>query len=278
MILIGGADQGEVTFIGNGENDAAIGILENIGAVVIIKPWQHDVATLDQPEARRLVAAHHRMLHRANPGAGGIDQGAGVKFGRPITTFTGDTPQCAIPPRGTYRHARVNGGTAFRRILGVQQHQARILYPAIGIFKADAMPGAERRAEWGACQINALGWRQRPSPAQMIIQKQPKPQQPGGSEALVMRQHKAQGPDDMRRDAKQDFAFNQRFTHQAKLVMFQIAQATMDQLGGIGRSAAGQIAFFEQHHGKPASRRIPRNAGAIDATTNDGQVVGFSRR
>ena len=234
MILIGGADQGEVAFIGDGENDAAIGVLENIGAVMVIKARQHDMAALDQPEARRLVAAHHRMLHRANPRAGGVDQGVGVKFGRSITTFTGDMPERAFAPRCTYRHAWVNGRTAFRRILGVQQHQARILYPAIGIFKADAMPGAERRAERRTCQVNPPGcWQQLP-PAEVIIQKQPKPQQPGGPEALVMRQHKAQRPDNVWRDAQQDFTFNQRFTYQAEFVMFQIAQATMDQLGRIG--------------------------------------------
>ena len=93
-----------------------------------------------------------------------------------------------------------------------------------------------------------------------------------------MRQHKAQGPDDMRRDTQQDFAFNQCFPHQAEFVMFQIAQATMDQLGGIGRSAAAEIALFEQHHGKPAPCRIARNARAIDAATNDGKVVRLSQR
>jgi hypothetical protein len=60
--------------------------------------------------------------------------------------------------------------------------------------------------------------------------------------------------------------------------MFQIAQATMDQLGGIRRSAAAQIALFKQHNGKPTPGGITRNARAIDAATNDGKVIGFSRR
>ena len=195
-----------------------------------------------------------------------------------MLAFGGNVPQRAFAPRRSHRHARVNGRTAFRRILGVQQHQARILYPTIGIFKTDPMPGAERRAERRIRQVNPPGCRQRLSPAQMIIQKQSKPQQPGGPEALVMRQHKAQRPDDMRRDAQQDFAFNQRFTHQAEFVMFQIAQATMDQLGGIARSAAAQVALLKQHNGKPAARSITRNARTIDAATNDGKIVRLSRR
>ena len=82
----------------------------------------------------------------------------------------------------------------------------------------------------------------------------------------------------MRRDAKQDFAFNQRFAHQAEFVVFQITQATMDQLGGIGRCAATEITLLKQHHGKPAARSITRNARAIDAATNDGKIVRLSQR
>jgi hypothetical protein len=52
----------------------------------------------------------------------------------------------------------------------------------------------------------------------------------------------------------------------------------MDQLGGIRRSAAAQIALFKQHNGKPTPGGITRNARAIDAATNDGKVIGFSRR
>ena len=123
---------------------------------MIIKPRQHNMAALHQPKPRRLIAAHDQPLHGTHPGAGGIDQGAGVTFGCPISTLSGDVPQRAIAPRARHRHARMDGGTTFRRILGVQQHQARILHPAIGIFKADGMPGAERRAERRACQVNPL--------------------------------------------------------------------------------------------------------------------------
>ena len=52
----------------------------------------------------------------------------------------------------------------------------------------------------------------------------------------------------------------------------------MDQLGGIGRSAAAEIALLKQHHGKPAACGVPRNAGTIDAATNDGKIVRLSRR
>ena len=48
-VLVGGADQGEVLLVGDGEADAPVGILEDVGAVVIEEPVDDDVAALDEP-------------------------------------------------------------------------------------------------------------------------------------------------------------------------------------------------------------------------------------
>ena len=50
----------------------------------------------------------------------------------------------------------------------------------------------------------------------------------------VMRQHKAQRPDDVRRHVQQHFALGQRFPHQAELVLFELAQAAVNQFRGGG--------------------------------------------
>ena len=155
----------------------SIGILENIGTVVIIKAGQHDMATLHQPEPCRLIAANHPILHLAHKGPGGINQGAGEEgSGLAMWRFRRDVPKRAFAPRAGDSHAGQNAGPAFRRILRIQQHKARIFHPAIGIFKADGTPGAEWRTQRRACQVNPPCRRQRLSPTQMIIQKQPKPQ------------------------------------------------------------------------------------------------------
>jgi hypothetical protein len=56
-----------------------------------------------------------------------------------------------------------------------------------------------------------------------------------------MRQHEAHRPDDVRRMRPQHFALDQRLAHQAEFVIFEIAQAAMDELGGGRGGAAGEI-------------------------------------
>ena len=47
-----------------------------------------------------------------------------------------------------------------------------------------------------------------------------------------MRQHETHRPDDVRRVAPQHFALHQRFAYEPELVIFEIAQAAMDEFGG----------------------------------------------
>ena len=53
----------------------------------------------------------------------------------------------------------------------------------------------------------------------------------------------------MRSHFQQYFAFGQRFADQAEFVVFQVAQATVDQLGAGGRRRAGEIVSFQHQHG-----------------------------
>ena len=46
-----------------------------------------------------------------------------------------------------------------------------------------------------------------------------------------MREDESQGLDDVRRGAEQDFALQQRFAHEPKLIIFQIAQTAVNELG-----------------------------------------------
>jgi hypothetical protein len=59
--------------------------------------------------------------------------------------------------------------------------------------------------------------------ADMVIKKQPEPQQPGGPEPIVVRQDKAKRPDDVGRDPPEDLPFDQRLADEAKLIIFEIA-------------------------------------------------------
>ncbi len=92
-----------------------------------------------------------------------------------------------------------------------------------------------------------------------------------------MRQHETHRPDDVGRRRPQRLAFDQRFAHQAELVIFEIAQPAMDEFGrGRGRPG-GQIVHLGKHDGISAPGRIARDAGAVDAAADDENVDRFFR-
>ena len=80
--------------------------------------------------------------------------------------------------------------------------------------------------------------------ADMVVKEQAEPQQPGRAQAGMVRQNETQRPDDVGRDLPEDFALDQRLAHQAELVIFEIAQAAMHELGRPGRRPARQVIHF----------------------------------
>ena len=88
----------------------------------------------------------------------------------------------------------------------------------------------------------------------------------------MVRQHESQGTDDMGRDLPEDFALDQRLADQAELVIFEIAQAAMHELGRPGRCPARQIIHFTKENRISAPGRVARDAAAVDAAADDREV------
>ena len=76
----------------------------------------------------------------------------------------------------------------------------------------------------------------------------------------------------MRRNPQQTFALYQRFVDQSKLEQLQVAQAAVYELGAGGRGCRSQIGLLDQSHFVATAGRIARDAGPIDAATDDQQV------
>src|SRR3546814_2943978 len=77
----------------------------------------------------------------------------------------------------------------------------------------------------------------------------------------------------MRGNSPQALAFLQGCAHQGELVMLEIAQRTVDQLGRGRGGAAREIAAFEQQHLRPAPGGIARDPAAVDAAADHREVV-----
>ncbi|OGP13557.1 MAG: hypothetical protein A2052_01080 [Deltaproteobacteria bacterium GWA2_54_12] len=76
----------------------------------------------------------------------------------------------------------------------------------------------------------------------------------------------------MRRDLQQQLPLRQRLSDQLEIMGLQIAQATVDQLGGSGRGRARPVALLDQRDAQAAQRRIIGGPGAVDAAAADQQV------
>jgi len=88
----------------------------------------------------------------------------------------------------------------------------------------------------------------------------------------LVRQHEFERPDDMGRDSEQFFPLDQRLANKAELVIFEVTQAAMNQLGAGRGSVLGEIVLLQQPHGKPAPRRVAGDGSPIHAAPDDQQI------
>ncbi len=155
----------------------------------------------------------------------------------------------------------------------VEDDEAGIVHPAVGVLESGAVFRLERLALGGGRKVQRCGWRQALAAAEMIVEEQSGAQQPRGPEARMVRQYKSQRPDDVRRVRPQDLALDQRLAHQPELVVFEVAQAAMDELRRPGRSGAGEVIHFGKRHAVAAPGRITGDAAAVNAATDDEDVA-----
>ena len=188
--------------------------------------------------------------------------------------FGRDLPDAVGPPDLGRASPGPDDRAAGHSIERVEQDQPRVVDEAVGIFEGAAEPALRERFARGIRrEIERPGRRQKLPAAEVIIEKQPEPQQPGRPQLLMMRKDEAQRLDDVRRHPPQHLALDQRLADQAKLIIFEVAQAAVDQLGRPGRRPAGQVVHFTKENGKSASCGVAGDAAAVNSAANDGEVV-----
>ena len=229
---IGGADQRELAFVGNGEDDALVGVLEDVGMVVLEQLLHHHMAALDQ--AQRLALGRVGLLAEElrRPRPGGIDQRPRRDLvQRRRRHFAAQLPLSVAAPRIDAGAACQHRGAALGGVHRVQHHQPRVVDPAVGIDEALAEATLQRLAGDVLAQVDGGRTRQHLAPRQVVVQEQAGAHHPHRPHARVVRHDEAQRPHDVRRAAQQHLALGQRLAHQRELVVLQVTQPAVDQLG-----------------------------------------------
>ena len=107
----------------------------------------------------------------------------------------------------------------------------------------------------------------------MIIKPETYEDHPGWPATSDLWQNKPHRPDDMACIAQQYFTFAQRFSYQSEGVVFEIAKPAVDQLTrGRGR-AISKVIFLDQQDREITAGSIARDHYAVDATTDDEDIV-----
>ena len=275
VIDIGRSDQRKVIFIGNGEDDAAVAVLENETAVMVEETLHHDVAALHQTHVRGAIGPDDPGQHLRNPRPPGVHQHPCRRHPFLATDLIpqGHGPVIAFAARRNAFRSGEDFGTASRCINGVENNKTRIVDPAIRVLKAlfehRLKAGGKRRA----IQPDNLGHGQKLAAAKMVVEEQPETQKPRRTQLLVMRKNEPQGPGNMRGRTQEDFTLLERLPDQVKLVILEVAQPAVDQLRGCRRCCACKIPHFRQQDPRAAAHGISCNAGSIDASADHDKII-----
>ena len=195
-------------------------------------PWHHDMAALHQARVRGDLG-FAALDHVLDPRSGGIEQNPRSDF-RLLPAddvLQRGAPMAMLAPGGQQTRARQQEGAVSFGRLQVENHQARIVHAGVEIAETPFQFALETRAKARAIEAQPLRPGQAASAAHGVVKPESDAYHPGGPQRGHMRHHETQGRNQMRRQAQDDFAFAQRLPDQAKLVVLEIAQAAMDQLG-----------------------------------------------
>ncbi len=138
VLHVGGADNRELVHPRDNKHNTVIFILQNVRLLLGMHARHHNVAAFDQADTVRgfqLQAVIKQLLH---PRAGGIHQAfclPGEGFAS-VDIFSFHFPQAVFTPCARHASAGTDFAAALFNFLGVEHHQACIIYPAVGIFES----------------------------------------------------------------------------------------------------------------------------------------------
>ena len=181
-------------------------------------------------------------------------------------------PGCAVAAQRLAARARHYDGTTLLRVESREHDEPRIVDPRVRIGEAAGIAPLERRAGRMGGEVDGLRSRQPATPRQMVVEEETGADHPCRAQVAVVRQHEAQRPDDVRGGRDEDLALAQRLAHEPEVVVLEVAQAAVDELGAAGRGVGREVVLLAQQHREPAAGGIAGDARAVDAAADDEQV------
>jgi hypothetical protein len=273
------ADQCVVMLVRDGEDDATIGRLEKVGEAVIEQLRHDDMTALDQPWVTP--GRHRRGLVQkiGNPRTGRVHDAACPDcYDGAVCMLERCDPLVVLGAQTHAAGSRLHDCAVLRGIDRVGDDESRVVDPAVGEQEAGSITTLERCAGRMLPQVDRRGAGQVASLRQVIVEEQGGTDHPGRSQVRIVRQHETQRPCQVRCGGENDLALAQGFAHESEVVMLEVAQAAMHELGARRRRVGGQVVLFAEHDLQAATRGIARDARTIDAAADDQHVAARCTR
>ena len=138
---------------------------------------------------------------------------------------------------------------------------------------AQVLPRQRRFVHQGPFGGNCLVRRDVAAKRQPIVQAHPEPEFYGRDEpALVDGEQKWERPHEVRSDPLENVPFPARLEDETKIMLLEVAEPAMDQLGGTARGSTGKVRLLDERHAQTPKGRVARHAGSKNAAANDQQV------
>ena len=204
-----------------------------------------------------------------NPRARGVDEAACGD----ATAIGERRAPAAVDPLGLVEREigfdrRAIGGGVDR----IGEGEAGVIDEGVPIDEA-LRAALERIGEGAVARPEPARSGQRRFAAQQIVKIEPGADHPPRAHGMFMRQDEFEAVDQVRRRLQQPLALVKRLRDQAEIVIFEIAQAAVNQLGRFRRRLTGEIALVDEQHRQAKQRRLARDRAAVDAAADDEEIV-----
>src|SRR6185437_16473215 len=140
------------------------------------------MAAFDEADVVGGVQSGDALHNVLDPGPCCIDEGARLDDLRAaVLALHLELPCIPCPACTQGSRARQDPRATTQRIDEIEDHQPRIIDPAIGIFEAATKLRLQRRPFGSTREVEAAAWRQAFAAPEMIVEEQPGPNQPCGA-------------------------------------------------------------------------------------------------
>ena len=178
----------------------------------------------------------------------------------PAASVERGAPRAALAHRAVEARARADVGAAPARGHRGQDHQPRVVDARVGVDEALVEALLEARAPAAALEVDAEGTGQRLAARDVVVEEEPGADHPRRPQVRLVRQHERQRLDEVRRLRDQHLALGERLGHQPELVVLEVAQAAVDQLGAPLRGGRREVVALDEQRREPAAGGVARHA------------------